>query len=204
MRGSIIAVIPDSVPDRPSIPETGTDMTTTSEADINATLIRLIKDIKIAMLTTVDETGRLQSRPMLTQAREFDGVLWFLVAKDSRPALDIARNQAVNLSYSSPEHQRHVSIVGRAELVDDRTLIEAWWSSAYLTWFPLGIDDPALVLIKVTVELAEYWESTDSWAGWVLAFSKSLLTGEPIVQDQHQRVARIDSDSLPSQHSTHA
>lgn len=41
-------------------------------------LRELIKDIDIAMLTTIDEDGTLRSRPMGTQKAEFDGDLWFL------------------------------------------------------------------------------------------------------------------------------
>src|SRR5689334_858328 len=37
----------------------------------------LIKDIKFAMLTTVEPDGSLHSRPMATQEVEFDGDLWF-------------------------------------------------------------------------------------------------------------------------------
>lgn len=40
----------------------------------------LIKDIDIAMLTTISEKG-LVSRPMKTQDVEFDSNLWFLTKK---------------------------------------------------------------------------------------------------------------------------
>ena len=53
----------------------------TSSNDIKK-LGELIKDIRIAMLTTVDEDGSLRSRPMATQDAEFDGVLWFMVGAD--------------------------------------------------------------------------------------------------------------------------
>ena len=36
-------------------------------------LAELIKDIKIAMLTTLEADGRLRSRPMATQNKPFDG-----------------------------------------------------------------------------------------------------------------------------------
>ena len=48
-----------------------------------AKLGELIKDIRVAMLTTVDNEGRLHSRPMATQQTEFDGTLWFFTDSDS-------------------------------------------------------------------------------------------------------------------------
>jgi general stress protein 26 len=45
----------------------------------------LIKDINIAMLTTIDK-GVLRSRPMATQETEFDGELWFITNKQTKKA----------------------------------------------------------------------------------------------------------------------
>jgi general stress protein 26 len=43
-------------------------------------LAELMKGIRFAMLTTVEEDGTLHSRPMTTQDTEFDGDLCFLRA----------------------------------------------------------------------------------------------------------------------------
>nr|WP_161988642.1 pyridoxamine 5'-phosphate oxidase family protein [Pedococcus bigeumensis] len=54
------------------------DMThedTTTAADV-------IKDVRVAMLTTVGGAGRLMSRPMATQ-EPFDGSAWFFVRSGS-------------------------------------------------------------------------------------------------------------------------
>ena len=40
-------------------------------------LRELIKDVKVAMLCTVEPDGSVHSRPMMTQKTEFDGRLWF-------------------------------------------------------------------------------------------------------------------------------
>ena len=46
-------------------------------------------------------------------------------------------------------------------------------------WFPKGPDDPAICLIRVGVESAEYWDAPA--ASWVYAYGyvKARLTGEP-------------------------
>jgi len=63
-------------------------------------LAELIKDIDIAMLTTVDEDGTLRSRPMSTQEVEFDGDLWFLTSDDTAKVGEISRENRVNVSYA--------------------------------------------------------------------------------------------------------
>lgn len=54
-----------------------------------------IKDIDFTMMTTVDEAGELQSRPMSTQKAEFDGNVYFFTFEDSNKIRHIARNPKV-------------------------------------------------------------------------------------------------------------
>ena len=76
----------------------------------------LIEDIKIAMLTTVEEDGSLRSRPMGTQQVEFDGDLWFFTGQSTAKVDEIQQDQHVNISYANPDDNRYVSVSGRARL----------------------------------------------------------------------------------------
>ncbi|NUU79355.1 pyridoxamine 5'-phosphate oxidase family protein [Paenibacillus xylanilyticus] len=115
----------------------------------------LIKDIDVAMLTTVSEEG-LVSRPMKTQDCEFDSNLWFLTKKDTSKFHELLRNQQVNVAYVG---KSFLSIRGEAELVESSEKIKEFWSPAYEKVLETTYDDPNLVLIKVTAESAEYWDS---------------------------------------------
>ena len=137
----------------------------------------LTKDIDIAMLTTIDK-GVLRSRPMATQETDFDGELWFFTSKQTHKAEELEKDNRVNVSYSEPEDNRYVSMSGTAELVDDRAKIEELWSPTYLAWFPKGLEDENLILLKVSVEQAEYWDATSSSVVEALGLLKSLVTGE--------------------------
>lgn len=122
-------------------------------------LRELMKDIDFAMLTTIAGDGNLLSRPMSTQEAEFDGDLWFFTSEDTGKVADIERNNRVNVSYSRPDDHTYVSVSGTARLLNDRAKMKALWSPVYKAYFPKGLDDPNLRLIKVEVEKAEYWES---------------------------------------------
>ncbi len=49
-------------------------------------------------------------------------------------------------------------MVGRGELVDDKVKARELWNTFAQVWFPGGVDDPHLGLLRVDVEKAEYWE----------------------------------------------
>lgn len=140
----------------------------------------LIKDIKFAMLTTVEEDGRLRSRPMATQQSEFDGNLWFFTNANAPKVDEVQGHQKVNVSYAEPKDQKYVSISGTAELVRDRQKIEELWDPTYKAWFPKGLEDPDLALLKVSIDQAEYWDSPSSAVVRLVGFVKSVVTGEPI------------------------
>lgn len=136
-------------------------MTASGQDDVRQ-LGELIRDIKVAMLTTEDDSGDLRSRPMVTQQRDFDGDLWFFTDASSPKVAEVSHHQAVNVAYADPEHERYVSVSGRAELVRDRAKIKELWNPVYEAWFPKGVDDPNIGLLKIHVAKAEYWESPGS------------------------------------------
>jgi general stress protein 26 len=117
-----------------------------------------IAGVRPAMMTTIAEDGSIRSRPMWTQGDSFDGSLWFFSADDAPKAEELARNPQVGLSYAAPDKSLYVSVTGRAELVRDRGKIEELWNAFAEAWFPEGVDDPHLALLRVDVERAQYWQ----------------------------------------------
>ncbi|MBC7467496.1 MAG: pyridoxamine 5'-phosphate oxidase family protein [Bdellovibrio sp.] len=139
-------------------------------------LAEIIKDIDIAMLTTVDEKGFLRSRPMATQEMAADGTLYFFMDTSSPKVEEISSTNQVNLVYSQPDDHRYVSISGRAVVNKNKAKMKELWKPTLKAWFPEGLEDPTLGLLQVTVEQAEYWD----YAGTVtevIGLAKALTTG---------------------------
>lgn len=151
-------------------------------------IAELIKDIRIATLTTRDERGKLHSRPMGTEEADFDGTLWFLTYDDSPKTAEIEAHSDVNVSYSDPATQRFVSISGRARIANDRKRIKELWTPALKTWFPNGEDDPHIAVIEVEAEEAEYWDSPSSTFVKAAGFAKAVLTGKPYLPGDNKKV----------------
>jgi general stress protein 26 len=144
-----------------------------------AKLKELIEEIKFGMLTTEDTDGTLRSRPLQTRAVEEDGSIWFFTSRTSSKVTEAsADGWRVNVSYSHPGKMDYVSISGRATLVDDREKMKALWTKWVEVFFPRGLDDPDLALLRVDIAKAEYWDSPGTAAGRAYALGKAFATGD--------------------------
>lgn len=159
------------------------------DAETARKLSSLIKDIGVAMLTTVAPDGSLRSRPMATQGGIEHGELWFFTADDSGKVAEIESEHEVNLAYAEPKEQRYVSISGRAALVRDAERARRMWSPEVKAWFPGGPEDPRLALLRVRVHAAEYWDAPGGRMASLYALAKAKLTGQPAGQvGEHEKV----------------
>ena len=140
----------------------------------------LVKDIQFAMMTTTSlDDGTLRSRPMTLQKAEFDGDFWFFTGVSSPVAKDIGVNRQVNLVFSEPKSSAFVSVTGTAEISNDAGKKQELWNPLYKAWFPQGLEDPELRLIRVRVQSADYWDSPSSKVVQLVSFAKAILDGRP-------------------------
>ncbi|WP_425493793.1 pyridoxamine 5'-phosphate oxidase family protein [Noviluteimonas lactosilytica] len=140
-------------------------------------IAKLLEDIDICMFTTVGEAGYLVSRPLSTQAAEFDGErLWFFTSARSPKMREIARNPKVNVAYASKDRNVYASVTGDARINQDPARIDEFWSDAYKAYFPRGKNDPNVALVEVLVRTVEYWEGPGSWIGKSVAFVIARVT----------------------------
>ena len=141
-------------------------------------LYALIDDIRICMMTTIEEDGRLASRPMYGLEADKAGDLWFFTRMASPKMTEISRDGHVNLAYSHPSKQHYISVSGRAEIVRDIGHIKDKWAEPMQTWFPEGKDDPQLALIRVHPERGEFWDSPSGRVMYLYGYAKAALTGK--------------------------
>ena len=132
-----------------------------SREEAIARIGELIKDIRVAMMTTIATDGSLHSRPMATQNAPFNGEVVFLTSENSGKVDEIKEDAAINLCYSDAKSS-YVTLSGRASLSNDRALISALFSPMYKAWFPEGETDPSIRVLRVKVEQAEYWDAPSS------------------------------------------
>lgn len=137
----------------------------------------LIKDIRVAMVTTVEPDGTLHTRPLASLAYENDGQLWFYTAIDSAKVDEVMRDVHTSVAFAHGGKDAYVAAAGTADIVNDRHRIHELWTPFAKPWFPGGPDDPNLALLRVHVERAEYWTSPGK-AAYLFGIAKAAVTGK--------------------------
>jgi len=138
----------------------------------------LIKGIKFAMLATTNYEGHIHTRPMTTQQATFDGTLWFFTTRNAPFRQDVDAHPEVNLAYVDIPGNAYVSVCGQAAFIDDHAKAEELWNPSLKAWFPEGVNDPNLIMLKVDVHSAHYWDAPSSSMVQLMGMVKASLTGE--------------------------
>jgi general stress protein 26 len=137
-----------------------------------------IKNIKTAMLTFMNQDACLYSIPVNTLMTECEGHAWFFINLDSKMEDSLARGNCVNISYSDPVHRLFVSIIGEAEIIRDHNKFQEHWKPVFKDWFPLGLEDPELVLLRVNMKEAAYWDVNTAKMKNLWDFKEAVEVGE--------------------------
>ena len=160
--------------------------------DLNK-LFDKIKDVHIAMLTTFNENKQLHSRPMGTIKPQADGSLLFLTDKNSAKVYEVNKDSQVNLSYADPSSNVYVSVTGHANAYRDQAKIDELWAEPFKAWFPKGQEDPNIMILKVEIDQAEYWDTPSSFLSQAYGYVRAVVTGEKSQDDdvnEHAQVQR--------------
>ena len=152
-------------------------MSDTAHSNHVAELAARIKSVRFAMFTTVDQHGHLTSQPMTNQELDAEGALWFYTSTTTDLWENIGARPKVNLSFAEPADSLYVSISGTAERVVERARIRALWSPLVAAWFPNGVDDPHVALVRVVARTVQFWDSRDNKVTQAFEMAKAAITG---------------------------
>lgn len=136
----------------------------------------LVTAAKTALLTTRAADGTLHSRPLAVLQDDFDGRIWFLVEAPSEKTREIEGDAHVNVSFASKKG--YLSVAGTARVTRDEALIDELWGPSAQAWFEGGREDPAIAVIEVAADSAEYWAMTEPGIFALVKATKAMITGE--------------------------
>lgn len=122
----------------------------------------LVEDIKTCMFTTTDEQCNVYSRPMFTVKIDNECQLWFFTKELSEKVKDLSTGKNVTLVFSHPGKNAYMNIYGNCEVVHDTNKMKELWQPALKAWFPKGVEDPELCLLKVVINEAFYWDNSSN------------------------------------------
>jgi general stress protein 26 len=140
----------------------------------------LLAEFPIAFMVTVSN-GEVTARPIgvVGDDEEFHGSLWFITDKRSRKVSAIDSGATTTLLFQNDKKGDYLQLTGRASVVEDRSRLERLYTTLQRTWFPKGLDDPDITLVRFDADGGNYWDSHDSYVRLTVAFAKSIVTGEP-------------------------
>jgi len=151
--------------------------TQTQVSDELHQLCQLIEPIPVAMLTSVDGDGRMESHPMSPLEMDGSGAIWFLTDLRSLKAEHL---QLLNLGFADVVNSTYVSVSGSGELCTERAAIERLWTEFARPWFPDGVDSEHLALLKFIPSTAKYWDAPNSKMVRMLAMAASIAAQKPV------------------------
>lgn len=122
----------------------------------------LIEENHKCMLVSHGPGGTLHARPMHAIPDRENREILFYTEIAAGKAREMANHDEVCITFAAPKANDFVAVQGKAELTQDRALIESHWNPMVKAWFPQGKDDPSVGMIRVHVRAGEYWDSSSS------------------------------------------
>lgn len=156
-------------------------------------LYELIKDVRVAMMTSVEPDGSLHSRPMYSHSIDDAGDIWFFSRARTPKVSELEGDAQVNLAYADPSHENYISVSGKAEIVRDKAKMKDLWTEGLRTWFPEGSDDPDMVLLRIHPSGGEYWDSPSRTVMYLYGYAKAALTGKSPTELSDQKKVSLSA-----------
>ncbi|MBV9986273.1 MAG: pyridoxamine 5'-phosphate oxidase family protein [Chitinophagaceae bacterium] len=145
----------------------------------------LISDVRTCMMVTSGKSGRHSGRPMAVIDVDDHANLWFFASNKSAKVKDIEEDTQVQLVFANPQKDIFIDVYGRASIETDRRYITEKWNPLVKAWFPDGVDDPALCLIKIKADEAHYWDTDATKVGAMVKMALSAVTGKKLEEGVH-------------------
>lgn len=151
----------------------------------------LLATFQTAVLVTRGSRNMLHARPMAIACVDENCDLWFMTSRDSAKVHEIDVDTRAHVICQNG-WSSCVCISGRATIEYDREKIHKLWNPSLQVWFPQGVNDPEITLIRVVGEQGEYWDNSGlNRITYLYQTIKAIVTGiVPEIKqgDQHGEV----------------
>ena len=135
----------------------------------------MMQKIDICMFVTRAASAP-RGRPMSTIPKRDEGSVFILTEATSSAARDVGADGIVLLSYQGSSD--HLSVAGKASVIEDKALVKRLWSPGANAFWPDGPEASNVVAIKVAPDRADYWDGPNP----IVASAKflfSLISQQP-------------------------
>tara|TARA_R110000765_G_scaffold98047_3_gene184310 strand:- start:3406 stop:3906 length:501 start_codon:yes stop_codon:yes gene_type:complete len=139
----------------------------------------LAESIDFTMLATNLSSLPIHAIPMSTKKVDDLGQIWFLSNRNSEHNANIHKSNDVHLFYSKAMSMEFMNFYGKAEIVNDKGIIENLYQKSDDNWFE-GKEDPNITAIKVIPKDAHYWDTKNTMLVSLLKMGIGAITGKKV------------------------
>lgn len=115
---------------------------------------------------------------MSVQQVDDEGNFWFLSSLTSLKDEQIATDPYVQLLFANAGDSEFLSVFGTATIVMDMAKKRELWSEIAKAWFPNGVEDPDLTVLKVKPMESYYWDTKNGKMITLLKMAASAIIGK--------------------------
>jgi general stress protein 26 len=121
-------------------------------------LSTILQSFDVCMMTTIDNNGEINSRPMLqNKEAEYDGYLYFFSREDTRKVRDLNDIPTISLTYQDKENTMFLQAHGEGEIVHSPAEMAPHWDKKLDTWWHEREYTPGMCMMRVKVSWLRYW-----------------------------------------------
>jgi general stress protein 26 len=156
-------------------------------------LLDMLGEFDTAMLVGVEPDGTLRARPMgLQKQRLSDCDLWFVTADDTHKTDEVERNHHVNICCLRMRDRAYISLSANARIDRNAAEVRNLWQPSWKIWFgDEKPEDGGIVLLKLDIERAEYWEPEGGRLRVLYAIAEASLDDET-AEENHNAPKEVD------------
>ncbi len=107
-----------------------------------------MESVDYCMLITVSESVGANARAMQPFQPEEDLTIWFAASPRSRKVREIGVDDRVTVTYENDAQGAYVTLLGRAQIVNDLALRKRYWRRRFVNFWPDGPEGEDYLLIK--------------------------------------------------------
>jgi general stress protein 26 len=144
----------------------------------------VLKNFDIAILVT-HHTKEMHARPMVVARLDANMDIYLLTDTDSVKVHEINQNPDALITFQSSK--QFASVKGEVVVSHDRVLLESMWKETWKVWFPGGVYDPNIAILKFTAHEGEYWDNAGMQGlKYLYGAAKAYIAGERPTLDSSQ------------------
>lgn len=124
--------------------------------DAKAKAREFLSKTALSILSTVD--GKTPySRVMMTAKVDDDFAVWFTTSAKSNKVRHIKDAPMACAIFS--EGWKYLRVIGKADVITDKATKASMWKDMYAQYWPKGADDPDYVLIRISPDQVQYFDT---------------------------------------------